>query len=195
MGRWRMTSEATSDTTLLMRVEHDGAPLTMHRGLALLETDEAFRSDLVRQLRAAPWEAFFWETPPTSQSHPGRFEHVLTHAPGLERASADRAAFDEHFAECDEPVAVFDNLGGDATLVVPTPLGDDDGYVHLGRFLQTAIDPQIHMFFATIGRVARAHLSSRPLWLSTAGMGVYWLHARIDSRPKYYRHQPYRVPP
>jgi len=28
--------------------------------------------------------------------------------------------------------------------------------------------------------------------LSTAGMGVYWLHVRLDTRPKYYQHTPYR---
>ena len=26
-----------------------------------------------------------------------------------------------------------------------------------------------------------------PVWVSTAGMGVSWLHVRFDSRPKYYR--------
>ena len=30
-------------------------------------------------------------------------------------------------------------------------------------------------------------------WLSTAGMGVYWLHVRVDSRPKYYRYQGYKT--
>ena len=35
--------------------------------------------------------------------------------------------------------------------------------------------------------------SQRPLWLSTNGLGVAWLHARIDARPKYYSHRPYRA--
>ena len=37
-----------------------------------------------------------------------------------------------------------------------------------------------------------AHLGSQPLWLSTAGGGVDWLHMRLDKRPKYYRHLPWR---
>jgi len=36
-------------------------------------------------------------------------------------------------------------------------------------------------------------ISDRPTWLSTAGLGVYWLHLRLDSRPKYYRYQPYKA--
>jgi len=31
------------------------------------------------------------------------------------------------------------------------------------------------------------------LWISTAGLGVTWLHVRIDSSPKYYTHAPYRM--
>jgi hypothetical protein len=33
----------------------------------------------------------------------------------------------------------------------------------------------------------------QPIWLSTAGMGVAWLHIRLDERPKYYSHKPYAV--
>lgn len=38
-------------------------------------------------------------------------------------------------------------------------------------------------------------LSGRPLWLSTAGAGVAWLHVRVDPVPKYYAYPPYRVAP
>ena len=34
-------------------------------------------------------------------------------------------------------------------------------------------------------------ISNKPLWLSTAGNGVHWLHVRISSKPKYYRYAPY----
>ena len=30
------------------------------------------------------------------------------------------------------------------------------------------------------------------LWVSTSGLGVYWLHVRLDSYPKYYQHAPYK---
>ena len=32
-----------------------------------------------------------------------------------------------------------------------------------------------------------------PTWVSTEGSGVAWLHARLDARPKYYHHAPYRA--
>jgi hypothetical protein len=34
-------------------------------------------------------------------------------------------------------------------------------------------------------------ISDTPTWLSTAGLGVIWLHLRLDSRPKYYSYRPY----
>lgn len=31
-----------------------------------------------------------------------------------------------------------------------------------------------------------------PIWLSTSGLGVYWLHMRLDRRPKYYTYEPFK---
>ena len=39
---------------------------------------------------------------------------------------------------------------------------------------------------------ARGHDARQPTWLSTEGSGVPWLHVRLDDRPKYYHHAPYR---
>ena len=30
-----------------------------------------------------------------------------------------------------------------------------------------------------------------PVWLSTSGEGVAWLHFRLDSDPKYYQYRPF----
>ncbi|HLR31307.1 MAG TPA: hypothetical protein VK074_02380, partial [Fodinibius sp.] len=34
-------------------------------------------------------------------------------------------------------------------------------------------------------------IGEEPRWLSTNGMGVFWLHMRIDRRPKYYQTEDY----
>jgi hypothetical protein len=31
------------------------------------------------------------------------------------------------------------------------------------------------------------------MWVSTSGLGVYWLYIRLDSFPKYYNFQPYKT--
>jgi hypothetical protein len=40
--------------------------------------------------------------------------------------------------------------------------------------------------------IGRHRLSHEISGLSTAGGGVDWLHMRLDDRPKYYRHLPWR---
>jgi hypothetical protein len=126
------------------------------------------------------------------------FEHVVLEGDMLERISPDPASFLTvlRAAAASDLVASFPNMGGDAILVVPKPLAGSVGYGHLGAFLRTAPEKQQHALLETLGRAVETCLQ-RPgnrLWVSTAGLGVPWLHVRLDSRPKYYKHQPYRVP-
>ncbi|MET0247228.1 MAG: hypothetical protein ABW182_10815 [Sphingomonas sp.] len=52
---------------------------------------------------------------------------------------------------------------------------------------------QLHDFWSLLARTVEARLAEREkLWVSTSGLGVSWLHARIDDRPKYYSYAPYR---
>lgn len=62
-------------------------------------------------------------------------------------------------------------------------------------FVRYAPEQQQHAFLALIGKTVEAQLSDQPLWLSTAGAGVAWLHVRLDKRPKYYGYVPYTSPP
>ena len=66
-------------------------------------------------------------------------------------------------------------------------------YAHLGAFARGAPSQQQHGFWRMVGAETAARLSDRPLWLSTNGLGVAWLHARLDSWPKYYSYRPYRA--
>jgi len=77
--------------------------------------------------------------------------------------------------------------------VVPTPLADEGCYTHLARFLRDAPRSQVDAFWRSAGLAMKDRVSSVPTWLSTAGMGVSWLHLRLDSRPKYYRYEPYKT--
>jgi hypothetical protein len=181
-----------------VHVRWNGASASARRALELCRDDESFRSDLIRALARSPFAAFFWETPSVTASTVERpFEFVLTDARGLAVASPEIDAFREHFArdEDGDGVVAFDNLGGDARLVVPCPLASPDAYAHLAAFVRKAPAPQVHALFRRVAEESLARLSDRPLWLSTAGMGVYWLHVRLDARPKYYRHAPYKTPP
>lgn len=121
-----------------------------------------------------------------------------------------------------EPTAgcIFANLGGDATLVSPIDWSSSSSstsmsscYGHLANFVRGAPDDQITKLWRLVAETLKEKLlvevvattrtataaagqkqqQQQPLWFSTAGDGVAWLHFRFDSRPKYYHYKPYKV--
>lgn len=159
----------------------------------LWRRDESFRSFFTALLSDAPFPAYRWETPPVIATMAERpFEFVLLDTPALARAP-DPAAFADHFEPGDAgpSVVAFDNLGRDAVLVVPCPRGPSSAYGHLAAFVRGAPAAQQHALWQTVGQVLEERLGRQPVWLSTAGMGVAWLHVRLDIRPKYYGFRPY----
>ena len=167
--------------------------LNFSQVMELICNNDAFRSFLIQTLIDSPFAAFRFETPPINirnQSQP--FEFVLIDSPWLDR-SQDSVPFESYFANAvDQQVVVFNNLGADATLIVPTPMNNAANYAHFAVFLRTASDTQVHDLLLTMARTLIGKLSDRPVWLNTAGGGVDWLHIRCDSSPKYYAHTPYK---
>ena len=66
-------------------------------------------------------------------------------------------------------------------------------YGHLAAFVREAPQAQRHTLWQVVGAALDERIGVRPTWLSTSGLGVSWLHVRLDSRPKYYQYEPYRV--
>ncbi len=167
-------------------------PFTHHQILQKWQTDATFRTFFIALLADAPFDAYFWETPPITAGVLERpFEFVLVDAPQLAQVPAERRAFARYFTA--DPVVDFPNLGGDAHLVVPCPQNATDAFAHLAAFSRTAPLDQQHCFWQRVGTAVTNQVGKRPLWLSTSGLGVYWLHVRLDSRPKYYTFRPYRL--
>jgi hypothetical protein len=102
----------------------------------------------------------------------------------------DTESFAEHFRR-DRDVVTFASLGGDAVLVAPCPDPAGGNLAHLASFTATASPRRQQALWNAVGDAFAARIGARPLWLSTAGHGVGWLHVRLDSRPKYYRHTDY----
>ena len=162
--------------------------------LELWRSDEVFCNFFIRLLAQAPYAAYLWETPPITRAGTKQdFEFVLVDSPDLARLTPDPHSFAAHFEAAEAEVVAFANLGGDALLVAPTPRAAPGSYPHLAAFARSAPAEQQHAFWRTVGAEVTGRLSDRPLWLSTNGLGVAWLHARLDSRPKYYTHRPYRT--
>ena len=197
--QWNTEIESLSRGRVLrVEIYHEGKSATYAKVIAHWQRDSRFRAFFADFLADALFDAYFWETPPVTRETASRpFEFVLVDGPALARMSPDPLAFAEHFAAAgaDAEVAAFDNLGHDAFLVTPTPRAPADAYPHLSAFSRRAPQAQQQAFWRAVGRAMAEHLNDRPLWLSASGLGVAWLHARLDTRPKYYTFDLYRLDP
>ena len=203
MSHWE-----TVTTSLSKNISHHKFVLTSDSSRVLsfgrvieLWCDEAIQGDEFRALTTAtladsPFSAFKWETPVLDKARLNRdFEFVLLESAGLDRKE-NPTAFAEHFkgAPPDALTLCFPNLGRNAVMVVPTPSRHlDVNHCHLAAYLRTANLNQVDDFWFHIGKAMKERVSDKPVWLSTAGGGVAWLHGRLDDRPKYYGYKPFKA--
>lgn len=184
-GGWRYTLEERDET------------ISRAGFLERLRDSVAFADWYSGLLAASPYAAFYWENPPlVTVALDAPAECVLIEAPVLANMPPDAETFRDHFSG-GEGVVAFANLGGDALLVVPEPSGGaaEDACAHLASFLRRGAPGQIRALWRTCATAVLDRLSDAPLWLSTSGTGVAWLHVRLDRRPKYYQYAPYRSTP
>lgn len=180
-----------ADIGLRCTVSHDGAAATVRQVVQGWQTDAGFRTLFNRSLAQSSYSAFRWETPSvTAKSLDQAFEFVVLDRADLDRRP-DASAFSEYFASAVDGVAVFPNLRGDAVLVVPSPIVEHVAYGHLAAFVRRAPEIQQQALWQAVGAAMSQRVNAKPVWLSTAGAGVPWLHVRLDDRPKYYHHAPY----
>lgn len=167
-----------------------GTAMSSQEVCAAWRSDDSFRAFWVTGLRGVPFEAYCWECPAVNERSRSRpFECAFVSSPSLARMEPEPGAFAEHFRQ-DRDIVTFGNLGGDAVLVAPCPQGARD-FSHLAKFTRAASTAQQDAFWQAVGDAMDLRVGPRPTWLSTAGHGVAWLHVRLDSSPKYYRHREY----
>jgi hypothetical protein len=178
-------------------LDANAKPLPRGEFLRALASDVDARAQLDRCIAEVRYRAVFFEMPPLVR---GRLhaaaKFVLVDTLRLLSMRPDPAAFAEHWGAPGPSVRCFANLSGDARLVVPCPEGPVESYVHLAALCRSAAPEQRDLLWRVVAEQAFAHVEQHaaPLWISTAGLGVGWLHVRLDSRPKYYSHRPYRNP-
>jgi hypothetical protein len=187
--------------------------------LALGSEDPSMAMLLASLIEKFPADAVFWEcapvTPTTASRRP--FEFVLIPSSALASIDTDIGPFNEKFTEhqaqpypppSSKHVVAFHNLRRDAMLVVPCPTHKQDfikpsaHFAHIAVFMRGAKDSHIVEFWRAVAGAVQAELAEaaaeggrgadKKLWLSTSGLGVSWLHVRVDSVPKYYNFAEYK---
>lgn len=204
LNRMEVRLVSTNSGVDKYRIQRDGQWLTFKQTMTLLSNEDP---DLIRILSRtiiSKHDAVFWECVPVDRASFSEklFEFVLIEAPDLAVRSADRSPFEDKFAEASSrpsDVITFQNLGRDSTLVVPTPPVTNEirPMTHLLSFLKYGDPRQVSHLWKKVGATFLSTIGgesneNRKFWLSTSGMGVSWLHVRIDTVPKYYNWQEYK---
>lgn len=180
--------------------------VTFAEFLALLSRSDSLIHDLFFEvLRNQEYSSYFFECPSITMSTVATtgFEFILASSPTLSTRAVDKTPFETHFINAVAKglsVVSFANLGGDSCLVVPCPpnLTEDmpSYFTHLASFMRAASREQVMTFWKVAANEIISNLQRNPpdqkMWVSTSGLGVSWLHLRLDSYPKYYSYEPYR---
>lgn len=160
--------------------------------IVAMNSSDDFIKQFNQTLVSSDFEAFFWEVKPVNKTLLNQpFEFVIVKSNALNSVEANNSSFLGYFGG-EESVVKFLNIRGDAELVVPRPVFDQTEYVHIAKFVRTARQNQILDFWRKVVNTYSASIGEDLKWLSTSGLGVHWLHVRIDSRPKYYQYSEYK---
>lgn len=164
-----------------------------------LRESSEMRKLLTSTLRSVDYPAYFWESVPTTSHHAPNtpYEFVLLSTTAFYGLDPDVHAFASHFNACErgELVTSFPNLGHDAMLVTPCPTHELTPHCgHLADFIRNANDATLDAFWKRVAQQVwnRMEKKTSTFWLSTSGLGVTWLHVRIDDYPKYYNYVAYK---
>ncbi len=193
---WRAQLDTHDKDVYKVRLFENSDPLRFEDVIYNWHDNHEFRNFYISILKESPFDAFFWEHPPLTESNLRQaYEFVLVNSPQLSSVNPDPKPFSRQFnSQADsQSVIRFENLSGDAELVVPRPITTESIYSHFAIFLRKAPQTQIHHLFVILADAVKNKFGHEPIWISTSGLGVYWLHIRLDKRPKYYTYQPYKA--
>jgi hypothetical protein len=166
-------------------------PYNSLEALYLLQTSNDFIEQVISSIKSCKFKAVFWECKPFTYDSKDNFEFVVINAPELEKIQANFGYFSEHFKDR-QSIKAFPSLNKDSILISMYPIADLEYYSHLSNVLNNAPIEQVYQLFRTIGKIGTTLSSDGPVWLSTSGLGVSYIHVRFDTRPKYYRFGPYK---
>ncbi|NES83832.1 MAG: hypothetical protein F6K10_21815 [Moorea sp. SIO2B7] len=191
--KWKYSFDELSEGKIReYRIFRGGESLSYIEMLEELRTSIDFRTFYNSLLNKCPFKAFRWENRLiTTETKEREYTFVLVDSPSLERR-LDKTSFKEFLKPRDD-VATFPSLRKDATMIIPTEPSQCEGYGHLASFVRNAPNYVTDMLWKVVSEEVIKRIGREPIWLSTAGGGVSWLHVRIDTRPKYYQYTPYKT--
>jgi len=141
------------------------------------------------------FRTYVWETPRMdSQNTHKSFEFVLVNTPMTNRANISRFTRINQIQR--QGVrgrgAISFDSPSKTRLIIPENTGGNARFANIAEFNRHANKAQQASLWKLVAvEYGRALSSVRPIWLSTSGLEVPWLHVRVSKTPRYYKHRPY----
>ncbi len=138
---------------------------------------------------------FFYQTSPITRDMDTEYEEKYIESDRLEKITQDYDPFAEHFIKPkNKYVTSFLNLSKKSLLVVPVPpkIGTQNAnktfnYTTIKDFIDNAPQKQKVAFWKHVAKKVKQLLQVvDTVYINTHGLGVYYLHVRLDIKPKYY---------
>mmetsp|Transcript_37094 Transcript_37094/g.37770 ORF Transcript_37094/g.37770 Transcript_37094/m.37770 type:complete len:265 (+) Transcript_37094:185-979(+) len=206
-GLYMFDKEPTSEHGTMkyyLKLSDSGASVYFSEALNILvsESDLSLRSLMTNTFKNIEFDGYFWECPPISYDTLSTvpFQFIIKPTHFLNSVEVDSQSFSEHFNNQNNNfITIFPSLGNDAILLAPKPLSSNkiSIYTHIAIFCKEAPIIQIDTLWKQIANTLLhtnilKDFPSRKIWMSTSGLGVSWLHVRLDTYPKYYQWNEYR---
>lgn len=139
------------------------------------------------------WNGVFFECKPIIFSSYGKetVEFRIIETSAFENKGEDKNTYSLHFENCkkENHQAISFKSKNKNDLVVPCPLPGFSFNAHIQQFMKNASEDQIVELMSVTGNVLNKVITdnkNNPVWLSTHGTDVSWLHVRICLKPLYY---------
>jgi len=137
---------------------------------------------------------FFYQTSVIDSNLSNEYKEIYIESDKLEKISQDYNSFKEYFIKPkNKYVTSFTNLSGNSVLVVPVPnktktkTKSKHNYTTLKDFIDNAPLKKQKAFWIHVAECVIELLKIvDKVYLNTHGLGVYYLHVRLDTIPKYY---------
>jgi hypothetical protein len=189
---YALVSQRLDTRTLHYSLDPVAKDLGTHDFFKLLSEVPQFAEGLREVFKAIPFKAYYLEFKPLRlEGKATSVEWVIINAPGLYEQKPDSSAFDSYIHA--NEVVSFTNLAKDSILVIPPKTGVD--FANMARFIEQGSQEQFTALWSRVYQKIKAWGGEDALWISTHGHGVPWLHVRLDLKPKYYQHVPFKEMP
>jgi hypothetical protein len=132
---------------------------------------------------------FFYQTSVIDSNMSNEYKEKYIESNKLELINQNYDSFDEYFIKPkNKYVTSFTNLSGNSVLIVPVPTKKSKhNYTTLKDFIDNAPKVQQKAFWNHVAECIIEMLKVvDKIYVNTHGLGVYYLHVRLDTKPKNY---------